>query len=275
VTESSPSDSPAPAPWRVRLADPAATAALGALLAPLATPGDVVFLRGPLGAGKTSLARGLIHAWTSGVEEDAPSPTFTLVQTYESERGPLWHMDLYRLAAPEEALELGLEDALEDAVLLIEWPERLGALTPPARLDIELACFPRRWRIALRRPGMPLEARPQPDRPEALEALIARTGFAAAQRLPMSGDASTRRYTRLILPDRRAILMDAPRSAESEPCPPQADDAARLGMGWNAISRLAASRVEAFAAVAGHLSGIGLSTPDISSKTWATPCSPR
>jgi len=89
------------------------------------------------------------------------------------------------------------------------------------------------------------------------------TGFAEAERVPFPGDASTRRYERLILPDRRAVLMDAPKSAESAPCPPAATPAERRTLGWNASSRLAASRVEAFAAVAAHLRGIGLAAPEI------------
>ncbi len=119
------------------LPDPASTEALGVRLAGVLAPRDVVFLKGDLGAGKTTLARGLIEAWTG--ETDAPSPTFTLVQTYDGPAGPLWHMDLYRLKHPEEALELGLEDGLEQALLLIEWPERLGALAPADRIEIALA----------------------------------------------------------------------------------------------------------------------------------------
>lgn len=118
------------------LPDPAATEALGARLARLLVPRDVLFLRGDLGAGKTTLARGLIEAWTG--EAEAPSPTYTLVQTYEGPAGPLWHMDLYRLKDPEEALELGLEEGLDEALLLIEWPERLGALAPDDRIEIAL-----------------------------------------------------------------------------------------------------------------------------------------
>jgi tRNA threonylcarbamoyladenosine biosynthesis protein TsaE len=119
------------------LPDPASTEALGARLASVLAPRDVVFLKGDLGAGKTTLARGLIEAWTG--ETEAPSPTFTLVQTYDGPTGPLWHMDLYRLKHPEEALELGFEDGLEEALLLIEWPERLGALAPADRIEIALA----------------------------------------------------------------------------------------------------------------------------------------
>lgn len=96
-----------------------------------------------------------------------------------------------------------------------------------------------------------------------MERLIAQSGFADARRLPLAGDASTRRYTRLIGPARSAMLMDAPRAAESPPCPPDASPNERLTLGWNAISRLAASRVEAFVAVAEALSAYGLSAPAI------------
>ncbi len=100
-------------------------------------------------------------------------------------------------------------------------------------------------------------------RSEALARLLKETGFAGAVRSPLAGDASTRRYERLALGDRRAVLMDAPPSAESAPCPPGATPAERRTMGWNATARLAASRVEAFAAVGGHLRRIGLSAPEI------------
>jgi aminoglycoside/choline kinase family phosphotransferase len=93
--------------------------------------------------------------------------------------------------------------------------------------------------------------------------LLQDTGFADAVRTPLAGDASTRRYERLTIGDRRAVLMDAPSSAESAPCPPSATPAERRTMGWNATARLAASRVEAFAAVGGHLKAIGLNAPEI------------
>src|SRR6185312_12286098 len=92
----------------------------------------------------------------------------------------------------------------------------------------------------------------------ALVALLERTGFAGATRTPLAGDASTRRYERVSLGDRRAVLMDAPPSAESAPCPPGATPEERRGMGWNATARLAASRIEAFVAVAAYLTKIGL-----------------
>jgi len=104
---------------------------------------------------------------------------------------------------------------------------------------------------------------PPNARSDALQRLLNQTGFAGAERTPLAGDASTRRYERLKLGDRRAILMDAPPSAESAPCPPSATPAERRAMGWNATSRLAASRVEAFAAVAAYLNQLGLAAPDI------------
>ena len=121
----------------ITLADAAATLALGRRLGNALGPGDVVCLSGNLGAGKTTLARGAIEAWT-GQPEEAPSPTFTLVQTYEGDRGELWHVDLYRLKRPDDAWELGLEDAFAEAACLIEWPERLEGQLPRDRLDIEL-----------------------------------------------------------------------------------------------------------------------------------------
>lgn len=109
---------------RLTLADAAATARLGAAIAPRLAPGETVLLYGPLGMGKSTLARGLIRALTRP-DEDVPSPTFTLVQFYESDP-PVAHFDLYRLTRPEEASEIGLDEALDDGCAIIEWPERLG-----------------------------------------------------------------------------------------------------------------------------------------------------
>jgi tRNA threonylcarbamoyladenosine biosynthesis protein TsaE len=120
------------------LPDAAATVALGRRLGACLAPGDVVCLTGNLGAGKTTLARGAIEAWT-GRDDETPSPTYTLVQTYEGTRGELWHVDLYRLKRAEDAWELGLEEAFHSAACLIEWPERLEGRTPRDRLDIELS----------------------------------------------------------------------------------------------------------------------------------------
>lgn len=120
------------------LADEAATRRLGARLASLARPGDVILLFGTLGTGKSTLARAFVQALTSA-DEEVPSPTFTLVQAYEAAPADIWHFDLYRLERPEDSFELGMDDAFADGISLIEWPERLGSLTPRRRLDIALS----------------------------------------------------------------------------------------------------------------------------------------
>ena len=120
------------------LPDAAATARLGAAVARALRPGEAVCLYGPLGAGKSTLARGLVRALTRP-DEDVTSPTFTLVQFYDGPDFPVAHFDLYRLARAEEAYEIGLDEALEDGAAVIEWPERLDGRLPGDRLDIEIA----------------------------------------------------------------------------------------------------------------------------------------
>ena len=119
------------------LPDADATARLGAAIARVLKPGEAVCLSGPLGAGKSTLARGLVRALTQP-DEDVPSPTFTLVQFYDGPDFPVAHFDLYRLARAEEAYEIGLDEALEDGAAVIEWPQRLEGRLPPDRLDIEI-----------------------------------------------------------------------------------------------------------------------------------------
>lgn len=120
----------------IALPDEAATQELGARLSTCLKRGDVLCLNGGLGAGKTTLSRGLIYALTGN--DEVPSPTYTLVQTYEAPNFEIWHFDLYRLKSPSEVWALGIEDALYDGVCLIEWPERLGDLKPDGTIDMTI-----------------------------------------------------------------------------------------------------------------------------------------
>ena len=131
------------------LPNPAATDVLAARLAERLRPGDTLWLEGDLGAGKTHLARAIIRAClgAEGEGQEIPSPTYTLVQTYDTPQGEIWHADLYRLSDPQEIVELGLTEALDTAICLVEWPGR-GALPDTVRT----------LRLALSR---------LPDRPEA------------------------------------------------------------------------------------------------------------
>ena len=123
---------------QLELPDLSATQKLGTLLADGLTAGDIISLSGPLGAGKSALARSIIISANPN-ETDVPSPTFSLVQTYELADGtPLWHLDLYRIETPEDAMQLGLDDAFVDAVCLIEWPDRLKKILPKSALSIHL-----------------------------------------------------------------------------------------------------------------------------------------
>jgi tRNA threonylcarbamoyladenosine biosynthesis protein TsaE len=119
----------------MKLVDEAATAHAGVMLSRVARPGDVITLSGPLGVGKTALARGFLAAL--GHEGEVPSPSFAIVQPYEDLRPPVWHVDLYRIEGPSEMDELGLDSAA-DAVLLVEWPERAGPDMWPEALTLSL-----------------------------------------------------------------------------------------------------------------------------------------
>ena len=112
------------------LPDETATEQLGATLAARLKTGDIIGLKGVLGAGKTTLARAILRAAANDPDLIVPSPTFTLVEVYDTARGPIWHFDLYRLDSPEQVYELGWEEALSQGIVLLEWPERLGPLLP-------------------------------------------------------------------------------------------------------------------------------------------------
>jgi len=126
-------DSPLTLDWR----DADETARYARAIGRHLAPGDTLLLSGPVGAGKTHFARSLIQSILT-IPEDVPSPTFTLVQTYDTARGPLWHADLYRVSMDTEIDELGLVEAFEDAICLIEWPDRLGPLRPDDALSVDI-----------------------------------------------------------------------------------------------------------------------------------------
>lgn len=122
----------------MKLADERATIAAGVAIGAVLCPGDVVALAGPLGAGKTTLARGILQAL--GFTGEVPSPTFPIVIPYDGPelRLPVWHVDLYRIEDPDGARELGLDEARHDGALIVEWPERLGVEAWPDVLALRL-----------------------------------------------------------------------------------------------------------------------------------------
>jgi tRNA threonylcarbamoyl adenosine modification protein YjeE len=223
---------------------------LASRLALFLAAGDVVALSGPLGAGKTTLARALITRL--GGESEVPSPTFALMQRYETPRLALTHCDFYRLQ-PAELDELGLDDALGEGAVLIEWPERAQAWLPADRLDIALdeTATPNARRVVLTGHGMWGE---RLGRLRAMMVFLDQTPYAEAPTRYLQGDASTRSYARLALPERSAILMNSPRQPDGPPI--------RDGKPYSALVHLAED-VTPFAAVAGALRACGLSAPAI------------
>jgi hypothetical protein len=230
----------------VELADEAATTALAEDVAAILAAGDSIALWGELGAGKTTFARALIRTLADDPALEVPSPTFTLVQSYAAGRLTVAHFDLYRLAAPEELDELGLDEALAGGAVLIEWPDRAGPRLPARRLDItlDIAGEGRRASIV---GGASLVARL--SRSRAARAFLDRSGWTGAARRHLKGDASIRRYERIRRDSVGGVLMDWPRAVS----PPRRDP------------RLAfrARDVKPFIAVDHALRRIGLSAPDI------------
>ncbi len=134
--------------FQFELRDEGTTESLAQQIAPRLKKGDTLLLEGPIGAGKSAFARALIRTRLDRME-DVPSPTFTLVQTYEHDAGDIWHCDLYRLTHPDEALELGLEEAFETAICLIEWPDRLGSDAPNSALFLKFSAHTNHHEIAI------------------------------------------------------------------------------------------------------------------------------
>jgi tRNA threonylcarbamoyl adenosine modification protein YjeE len=244
----------APAAWDIPLPDEAATRQFGRFLAEELESGDVVALSGGLGAGKTTLARAIVRALAGDEALEVPSPTFTLMQTYDTAHGPVVHADLYRVNDPEELTELGFEEASESGILLVEWPERAGSALKQDRLEIALEISSGEGTRTARLSGTGSVAA-RLARIKAIRAVLEASGWADARRVPIQGDASTRAYERLVKPSgETAILMIAPKRPDGP--------AVRRGKPYSAIAKLAES-VHAFVAVDRGLRALNFRAPKI------------
>lgn len=185
--------------------DAALTSAFARALAPELQAGDTILLEGPVGAGKSHFARALVRARLKNPAEDVPSPTFTLIQTYESDP-PIWHADLYRLNDTTEVDELGLTEATAEAIVLIEWPDLMPQVHDALRLRIYHESDPELRRIELI--GNP-DSWHRAHRAAQRAAFVHHHGWADADVIFLAGDASARRYFRLTDNTCTAVLMDA------------------------------------------------------------------
>jgi tRNA threonylcarbamoyl adenosine modification protein YjeE len=218
-------------------------------------PGDLITLSGDLGAGKTTFARALIRHLAGDETIEVPSPTFTLIQTYDLANFTIVHADLYRISAAAELRELGFDDLPRDALVLLEWPDRAAGFLPPDRLDIALTMSPEHGDTFrnVRVTGYGNFAS-RVDRMMAVRAFLNESGFGTAERRYLQGDASTRSYERLVLDDQGYILMNAPRRPDGPPV--------RDGKPYSAIAHLAED-VRPFIAMSKGLRAAGLSAPAI------------
>jgi tRNA threonylcarbamoyl adenosine modification protein YjeE len=241
--------------FTVALADERATHRLMTDVAALLMPGDLITLSGDLGAGKTTFARALIRHLAGDEGIEVPSPTFTLMQSYQFPACTVVHADLYRLSSPSELAELGLDDLGPDTIELVEWPDRADGLLPPDRLDIAFTLSPQQGPTFrnVRITGHGTFA-PRAQRIAALRRFLAEAGFGEAGRLHMQGDASTRAYERLMRGGKSFILMNAPRRPDGPPV--------RDGKPYSAIAHLAED-VTPFIAIDRGLRARGLSAPEI------------
>lgn len=195
--------------FRILLADETATVALAEDLAACLAPGDLICLSGDLGAGKSTLARALLRALADDPQLEVPSPTFTLVQTYEFERFAVSHFDLYRLEEPEELEELGLDELLETGATLVEWPEMGGDELPGKRLWISLLGAEEEDRVALLKVEGGFD-RARLQRSLEIRAFLSSQGAPQAVRRYLKGDASARAYERVETAEGVRILMNSP-----------------------------------------------------------------
>ena len=193
--------------WMRDLEEEGEIVVLAADVAALVGPGDLVTLSGDLGAGKTAWRRALIRLLTDEPDLEVPSPAFTLMQVYEGENFTIVHADFYRIEKPQELVELGLEESCEDALVLVEWPERAGDLLGADRLDIGLKLDKDRRQSyrAVTLTGMGSFA-PRLARAKAIHDILERSGWNGAEREPMQTDASTRSYERLVKSDGQSAI---------------------------------------------------------------------
>lgn len=234
------------------------------LIAFLVKPGDTIALHGDLGAGKTTFARALITALMGGAAQEIPSPTFTILQTYDTPRLPVAHVDLYRVTDESELDELGLFETIANGLALVEWPERAGGRLPTDRLDLSIedageTALHCTGEIGLR--NVSLEGgsswAARIDRLTAMSKLFAATGLSGGDcRLRyLQGDASARRYGRMICRNgRTAILMDWPRQPDGPPI--------RDGRPYSRIAHLA-EHVGPFIALSAALDAHGFTVPRV------------
>jgi N-acetylmuramate 1-kinase len=241
--------------WTLTLPDHESTERLAQILAEELRPGDLVTLSGGVGAGKTTLARALIRILAGEADLEVPSPTFTLMQVYDAPRHAIVHADFYRLSGGRELVELGWEETTENAVTLVEWPERAQDALKPERLEVRLDLTPGKngaGRIAtLRGAGAFL---PRLQRLKAFRSLVERCGWVGATRTQMQSDASViRSYERLVKPTgETALLMISP--------PRPVGPAVRRGKPYTTIAKLAET-VHAFVAMDKGLRMLGFSAP--------------
>jgi N-acetylmuramate 1-kinase len=237
------------------LADEAATYRLMTDVAAVLEPGDLITLSGDLGAGKTTFARALIRYLAGDDTIEVPSPTFTLTQTYSLPGFTVVHADLYRLSGAAELTELGLEDAPEGAVTLVEWPDRATGFLPSNRLDIALTLEPQQGLTArsVRITGYG-SVTARAERILTIRRFLDRSDFGRAIRRRIQGDASTRSYERLTRDGATYVLMNSPRRPDGPPV--------RNGKPYSAIAHLA-ENVTPFVAMTQALRRQGLSAPAI------------
>ncbi|MDH7797378.1 MULTISPECIES: tRNA (adenosine(37)-N6)-threonylcarbamoyltransferase complex ATPase subunit type 1 TsaE [unclassified Beijerinckia] len=245
-----------PVVWHVDLAGESETVGLARDIAELVGANDVLTLSGDLGAGKSTFARALIRQLIDDAGAEVPSPTFTLMQIYDGPVFPIVHADLYRIKSSDELVELGWEEASDGALVVVEWPDRIGTAVTPDRLDVAFYVDATRsldFRRAIVTGHGAMAERLQ--RANAIRNLLQVADWADAQRSFMQGDASTRAYERLVKPDgSRAVLMISPPRPDGPPV--------RFGKPYSAIARLAEDIVP-FIAMAKALSEQGLSAPQI------------